>query len=128
VPESIPDFLALVGDAADGIPGIAGFGEKSAALILGRFIHLEAIPPDAAQWNVPIRSADRLAATLRAHRDEALLYRKLATLVTDVPIAETFEELEYKGRTDRFDAWSREAGLDFSSSLVTPRKAGDGDD
>jgi 5'-3' exonuclease len=125
-PESIPDFLALVGDAADGIPGIAGFGEKSAALILGRFVHIEAIPANASQWEVPIRSADRLAATLRAHMDEALLYRKLATLVTDVPFAETFEELEYKGRTDRFEAWSREAGLE--SSLVAPRKAGNGDD
>jgi 5'-3' exonuclease len=112
-PESIPDFLALVGDAADGIPGIAGFGEKSAALVLGRFVHLEAIPAHAAQWNVPVRSADRLAATLRAHREEALLYRKLATLVTDVPIAETFEELEYKGKSARFEAWSREAGLDL---------------
>jgi 5'-3' exonuclease len=115
-PESIPDFLALVGDAADGIPGIAGFGEKSAALILGRFVHLEAIPADPAQWNVPIRSADRLAATLRAHQDEVLLYRKLATLVTDVPIPDTFEELEYKGRTDRFAAWSRETGLESIAS------------
>lgn len=111
-PESIPDFLALVGDTADGIPGIAGFGEKSAALVLGRFKHLEAIPPDAAEWNVPIRGADRLAATLRAHRDEALLYRKLATLVTDVPLAETFEALEYKGPTDRFEAWKRETGIE----------------
>jgi len=113
-PESIPDFLALVGDAADGIPGIAGFGEKSAALILDRFIHIEAIPDDAADWKVPIRSADRLAATLRDHRTEALLYRKLATLVTDVPLAERFADLEYKGATPRFEAWRKEVGLSES--------------
>jgi 5'-3' exonuclease len=110
-PESIPDFLALVGDAADGIPGISGFGEKSAAIVLDRFVHIEAIPADAADWKVPVRSADRLAATLRDHRTEALLYRKLATLVTDVPLAETFEELEYKGPGARYEAWRREAGL-----------------
>jgi 5'-3' exonuclease len=110
-PESIPDFLALVGDAADGIPGIPGFGEKSAALLLDRFVHIEAIPADAAQWNVPIRSADRLAATLRDRWTDALLYRKLATLATDVPLAESLEDLEYRGATARFDAWRKDVGL-----------------
>jgi 5'-3' exonuclease len=110
-PQSIPDFLALVGDAADGIPGIPGFGEKSAALLLDRFVHVEAIPNDASDWKVPIRGADRLAATLRDHPTEVLLYRKLATLVTDVPLAETFEDLEYKGVTPRFEPWSKEVGL-----------------
>jgi 5'-3' exonuclease len=110
-PESIPDFLALVGDAADGIPGIPGFGEKSAALLLDRFVHIEAIPADAAQWNVPIRSADRLAATLRDRWTDALLYRKLATLATDVPLAESLEDLEYRGATARFAAWRKDVGL-----------------
>ena len=83
-PRSIPDFLALTGDTADGIPGLAGFGEKSAAILLGAYEHLEHIPEHAHQWKVKPRGALQLAATLAAHRAEALLYRKLATLVQDV--------------------------------------------
>jgi 5'-3' exonuclease len=121
-PESLPDFLALVGDAADGFPGVAGFGEKSAALLLGRFLHLEDIPASAGQWQVPVRGAERLAATLRENWDEALLYRTLATLVTDVPLAERFEDLEYKGPPrPRFDDWRKEVGLE---SLPEPRPSG----
>jgi 5'-3' exonuclease len=119
-PESIPDFLALVGDTADGIPGLAGFGEKSAALLLARFVHLEAIPDDASEWKVPIRSADRLAATLRAERENAMLYRKLATLATDVPIGETLEGLEYKGATPRFNAWRKDVGISESDDHERP--------
>ena len=74
-------------------------------------VHLEAIPDDASEWKVPIRSADRLAATLRAEREDAMLYRKLATLVTDVPIGEALEGLRYKGETSRLDAWRRDVGL-----------------
>src|SRR5580658_7767565 len=68
-PESIPDFLALVGDPADGIPGVTGFGEKTASLLLGRFVHLEGIPMSASKWEVPVRGADRLASSLRAQWD-----------------------------------------------------------
>ncbi len=96
-PESIPDWLALVGDTADGIPGIAGFGEKTAAAILARYGHLEQIPADPAAWDVPIRSKDRLAAALAEGRENALLYRKVATLVRDVPLKESLADLEWKG-------------------------------
>jgi 5'-3' exonuclease len=117
-PESIPDFLALVGDPADGIPGVTGFGEKTASLLLGRFVHLEGIPLSASKWEVPVRGADRLASSLRAQWDQALLYRKLAVLVTDVPLAESFEELEYRGPLAQYDAWREHTGL---QSLPHPR-------
>jgi 5'-3' exonuclease len=85
-PGSIPDYLALVGDSADGFPGLPGWGARSAAAVLVKFEHLEAIPADAADWHVDVRSAGTLAATLRDQRDEALLYRRLATLRTDAPL------------------------------------------
>ncbi len=84
-PVSIPDYLALVGDSADGYPGLPGFGPRSAAALLSRYGHLEAIPEDAARWDTPLRGTARLAATLARQRDEALLFRQLATLVRDVP-------------------------------------------
>jgi len=96
-PESIPDWLALVGDTADGIPGLPGFGEKSAATLLGYYKKLEAIPRDYALWKVKIRSADKLGATLAAHTAEAKLYRTLATLVEDVPLKESLAALEWRG-------------------------------
>ncbi len=96
-PQSIPDWLALVGDTADGIPGLTGFGEKGAALLLGRYLHLEQIPDEAARWEVRPRGAERLAQTLAAHRPEALLYRKLATLITDVPLPESLDDLRFRG-------------------------------
>ena len=84
-PESIPDYLALVGDSADGFPGLAGWGAKSTAAVLARYRHIEDIPDASGQWDVAVRGAVSLAATLAAGRDEAYLYRRLATLVTDVP-------------------------------------------
>jgi 5'-3' exonuclease len=96
-PESVPDYLALTGDEADGIPGLPGFGERTAAALLGRFVHLEAVPPDPGLWPPGIRGADRLAATLRENLDEVMLYRKLATLIADVPLPETLEDLRYRG-------------------------------
>ncbi len=96
-PASIPDWLALVGDTADGIPGLPGFGEKSASALLARYAHLEAIPEDSSDWDVPVRGAKRLAATLAERREDALLYRKLATLVTDVPLAEELADLAWRG-------------------------------
>lgn len=96
-PESIPDYLALVGDSADGLPGLAGWGAKSSSTLLARYGHLEGIPLDAARWDVKVRSADKLAATLRSGMGDALLYRFLALLRRDVPIAEDLEDLEWRG-------------------------------
>jgi 5'-3' exonuclease len=96
-PASIPDLLALVGDTADGIPGLAGFGAKSAAAVLARWGSVERIPDDASKWDVKVTGAPRLAATLAAHREDALLYKKLATLVTDVPLAEALDDLAFGG-------------------------------
>ena len=105
-PASIPDYLALVGDAADGIPGIPGFGERTAAALLRRYEHLDAIPASAAEWTVDVRGAHRLAATLAARTQDALLYRRLATLVRDVPLAETLDDLQWRGvKAEAFDAW-----------------------
>jgi len=96
-PGSIPDWLALVGDTADGIPGLPGFGEKAAAAVLARWGRIEAIPADGAAWDVDLRGASKLAATLQERMDDALLYRRLATLVDDVPLPETLEELQWRG-------------------------------
>lgn len=97
LPESIPDYLALVGDTADGIPGIPRWGAKSAAAVLGRFLHLEQIPEDPDAWGIKVRGAAALAENLRAHREDAMLYRTLATLRTDVPIEETLDDLRWRG-------------------------------
>jgi 5'-3' exonuclease len=96
-PSSIPDLLGLVGDTSDGIPGLPGFGEKSAAALLARYGTIEAIPNDAKDWDVKVTGAPRLAATLAERREDALLYKKLATLVKDVPLKESLADLEYKG-------------------------------
>lgn len=96
-PASIPDWLALVGDKADGIPGIPRWGAKSAAAVLARYRHIDAIPDDPAAWDVQVRGAGALAASLRAHRDEAALYRTLATLRTDVPLSESLADLRWRG-------------------------------
>ena len=105
-PRSVPDYLALVGDTADGIPGIPGFGEKTAAALLRAYGHLEAIPRSAADWNVTVRGASVLAEKLSARLDDARLYRTLATLVRDVPLAESLHDLEWRGvRREAFSAW-----------------------
>ncbi len=96
-PASIPDFLALVGDEADGIPGLPGFGERTAAALLGAYAHIEAIPADPSAWRVAVRGAARLAETLVARRADAFLYRKLATLRTDVPLVEDLAALAWRG-------------------------------
>jgi 5'-3' exonuclease len=94
---AIPDWLALVGDTADGYPGLPGFGAKSAAALLVRFGRIEDVPDRAAAWGGVVRGADRLAATLQERRDEALLYRRLATLVTDVPGMPGVDALRWRG-------------------------------
>jgi 5'-3' exonuclease len=98
LPESVPDYLALVGDDADGIPGLPGFGERTAGTLLARFLHLEQFPLDPRQWPADVRGADKLLATLRDRLPDALLFRKLATLVRDVPLPQaSLEELRYRG-------------------------------
>ena len=110
-PSSIPDYLALVGDTADGIPGLPGFGEKAASALLGRYEHIEGIPADTAAWEVKVRGAARLAATLAERRDDVLLYRRLATLVDDVPLPETLAELEWQGAPrQEYLAWCDRVG------------------
>jgi 5'-3' exonuclease len=96
-PASIPDWLGLVGDAADGLPGVPRWGAKSTAAILARYGHIEAIPTSAAAWDVPIRGADSLSASLEANRAAALLYRDLATLRRDVDLPESLADLEWRG-------------------------------
>ena len=99
-PPSIPDYLALVGDSADGFPGLPGWGAKSAAAVLARYGHLEAIPTDWREWRVNAANAQTLARTLAEHHDLALLFRDLATLRTDIPLFESVDELEWDGPTD----------------------------
>jgi 5'-3' exonuclease len=109
-PQSIPDWLALVGDSADGYPGIPGWGAKSASAILLRYEHLESIPQDPLQWGLPAARAQRLAESLRSHQQEAHLYRQLATLRTDVPLPEHLSDLEWKGAHERLKALCLELG------------------
>lgn len=111
-PASIPDLLALVGDTADGIPGLPGFGAKTAAALLGRYGHLEDIPEAADDWDVQVRGADRLAQTLTDRRDDVLLYRDLARLVTDVPLTSTLDDLAWHGVPRAgFLTWCDELGV-----------------
>lgn len=112
-PPSIPDYLALVGDAADGYPGIPGWGAKSSAGVLAKFGHLEDIPVDVRAWGIkgmgPGRAAN-LSLSLESHREEALLYRRLATLRTDVPLTETLADLEWRGALPRLRSLCAELG------------------
>ncbi len=110
-PMLIPDWLALVGDTADGIPGLPGFGAKTAATLLNAYGGIEAIPDDPEAWEVKVRGAPRLAATLAGERDNAMLYRELATLRTDVPLAERFADLEWRGAPrEQYEAFVADLG------------------
>ena len=95
-PASIPDYLALVGDSADGFPGLAGWGAKSAAALLACYSYIDAIPDDAGEWQVSVRSATRLAATLAANRELAALFKELATLRTDAPTFSDIDDLRWR--------------------------------
>jgi 5'-3' exonuclease len=103
-PVSIPDYLALVGDAADGYPGLPGWGAKSSAAVLAKFIHLESIPLDPREWRVNAANASALAATLVRERERALLFRTLATLRTDIALFNDVDQLRWNGPTAAFDA------------------------
>ena len=118
-PESIPDYLALVGDSSDGYPGLPGWGAKSAAAVLAKWQRLEAIPDSPLEWEVPVRGAVGLAATLRDHRAEAALYKRLATLNSDAAVDGDLDSLEWHGvpRTE-FLGLCEELGFDTVGSRV----------
>jgi 5'-3' exonuclease len=104
LPTSIPDYLSLVGDTADGLPGLSGWGAKSAASVLARWVHIEEIPDDPRSWEVPVRGAATLSATLRGNYDDALLFKHLATLRVDRSLLGSVDELRWRGPTDDFPA------------------------
>jgi 5'-3' exonuclease len=119
-PRSIPDWLALVGDSADGLPGVPRWGAKSAAALLSRYGHLEDIPLSESDWDVPVRGAAALSENLRLHLDRAYLYRELATLRTDVPLTETLDELRWVGaRREELGAICDEIGDASVMDVVT---------
>jgi 5'-3' exonuclease len=110
-PRVIPDYLALVGDSADGLPGVPRWGARSAAALLARFGSIDAIPENPASWGVPVRGALALAESLLVHRERAALYRQLATLRNDVPLGETLDDLEWRGvRREPFLSLCEELG------------------
>ena len=101
-PESIPDYLALVGDTADGYPGLAGWGAKSTAAVLAKYVHLESIPKDHREWHVNATGASAISATLAREWEHAMLFRTLATLRTDIPLFEDVDQLKWTGPTAAF--------------------------
>jgi 5'-3' exonuclease len=123
-PESIPDYLALVGDAADGYPGLAGWGAKSTAAVLAKFGHIESIPADWREWQVNAASAGALAHTLASERDNALLFRTLATLRTDIPLFEDVDQLRWDGPTPNFAALAARFDAAITEAKSPKRGAG----
>jgi 5'-3' exonuclease len=120
LPKSIPDYLALVGDAADGYPGLTGWGAKSAAAVLARFGHIETIPEDWHRWQVKLASPARLSDTLNREREQALLFRTLATLRTDIPVFDSIDELLWTGPAAAFPAMAaRLDGRDRGNRLMS---------
>jgi len=109
-PVSIPDWLALVGDAADGIPGVTSWGAKSSATVLSKYQHLEAIPAEVEEWEISVRGARRLLENFTAHREQAFLYRRLTTLRSDVPLTESLDDLRWKGPREDFEQLCQELG------------------
>jgi len=120
-PESIPDYLALVGDTADGYPGLQGWGAKSSAALLAKFGHLEAIPADFRAWNINVSGASTLAATLAANLELAKLFRTLATLRTDIALFDDVDQLRWTGPTTAFDALAKKLDAAKTGSRRFPR-------
>jgi 5'-3' exonuclease len=120
-PASIPDYLALVGDSADGYPGLPGWGAKSSAAVLAKFIHLESIPRDSREWHVNAANAGTLASTLTREMDHALLFRTLATLRTDIPLFDDVDQLRWSGPTPVFDTLATR--LDAAVTDPTSKRA-----
>ena len=110
-PASIPDYLALVGDSADGYPGLPGWGEKAASTVLAQYPHLEAIPTSPGSWGVTVRGAARLSTALEANRELAMLFRKLATLRLDVPVFSSVDELRWHGPKPQFEHVATRLGV-----------------
>jgi 5'-3' exonuclease len=109
-PASIPDYLGLVGDSADGFPGLPGWGAKGAAAVLARFGHIEAIPASAADWQIPgLRGAEKLSATLQEHYEDALLFRRIATVVTDLDVGHP-GDWRWTGPTEAFTSLASKIG------------------
>jgi 5'-3' exonuclease len=129
-PASIPDWLALVGDSADGYPGLPGWGATSASAVLARYGHIERIPAEATAWDVSARGATRLAGTLGAQRERALLFRELATLRADAPIGADVDALRWAGPRPEFARWSERLGApslqDRAARLADARASGRG--
>ena len=119
LPESIPDYLALVGDSSDGYPGLRGWGPKSAAAVLAKFRHLDAIPADARDWGVNANNAGALAITLARDREQALLFRDLATLRTQIPLFTSIDALEWPGPTPAFPPLAAR----FDAAIEAPTEA-----
>jgi 5'-3' exonuclease len=122
-PESIPDWLALVGDNADGFPGLPGWGAKSAATVLARYEHIDVIPDDAGTWDVTVRGAPKLATALVDGREEVELFRTLATLRDDAPVG-AVDDWRWRGPTAELEAWSERLGA--PDLLARARKAAEG--
>jgi 5'-3' exonuclease len=122
-PESIPDWLALVGDNADGFPGLPGWGAKSAATVLARYEHIDAIPNDAGAWDVTVRGAPKLATALADGREEVELFRTLATLRVDAPVG-AVDDWRWQGPSAELEAWSQRLGA--PDLLARARKAAEG--
>ncbi|HMC78173.1 MAG TPA: 5'-3' exonuclease H3TH domain-containing protein [Vicinamibacterales bacterium] len=116
-PASIPDYLALVGDTADGYPGLAGWGAKSSAAVLAKYGHLESIPADWRTWSVNAASPAALARTLERDRDHAFLFRDLATLREDIPLFDSVDDLRWRGPSPAFAAFAAR----FDAAVVTER-------
>ena len=110
-PRSIPDYLALVGDSADGFPGIPGWGAKSAGVVLSRYEHLDAIPDNAAEWDVDVRGKSKLASTLASTREAAALFLDLATLRTTADVG-TVDDWSWQGPAPGLEAWATRFGSD----------------
>ncbi len=119
-PDSIPDYLALVGDAADGYPGLPGWGPKSSAAVLGKFGRLEAIPADYLEWRVKVTNAPALADTLSRERELAVLFRTLATLRTDIALFDNVDQLRWDGPTPEFAALAARLRLPPATKAVSP--------
>lgn len=118
-PASIPDYLGLVGDSADGFPGLPGWGAKGAAAVLSRYGTIEAIPDDASDWDIPLRGADKMAATLRDNRDLAMLFKDLATLRDDEPLFDSLDALRWQGPSDAFPAFCAAIESDTLLNRIT---------
>ncbi len=131
-PASVPDYLALVGDSADGIPGVPGFGKKTSAALLREYGHLERLPVRAADWKPTLRGSGALATTLSTHIERAHLYRRLATLVRTVPLPQSLDDLRWLGVPPaKFDDWCQRIGASealrtYASGPATEAPGGGG--